>query len=258
MQVKHGLRLVGLDSDDSRILTAAIFEESSVGGTGSTSVSALPCTLLLCCGHKSIERATFQAINANSLVFDGRLVVDNNFRTNDSAVYAAGDITKFARRCQCRASMELCSGREAGTRLAQKLLAVLDPLSGVPSSDEAAPHMEKPRVEAATLPGGLHYLHIILPAPACDSYSAIVSHPTFGRELVSEPVATPDYEFCAVRLSRDGIIQSIVYLGTQVSECPCFRMFLRSTDVNTFAPFRVCRWLKSKIGRVLLVCQNQH
>ena len=212
-QVKTGLRLVGLDSDDSRLLTAAIFEESNAGG--STSVSALPCNVLLCCGKKAIERATFEAINSNSLVYDGRLVVDHNFCTNDPVVYAAGVITKFARRYRCKTSMELCSSREAGAKLAQALLPALDPLSTAPSNADTAPKMEKPRVEAATLPGGLHYLHIIAPSPAIDSYAAMVSHPTFGRELLSEPSGSY-YKLCAVRLNKHGMIHSIVYLGSEV------------------------------------------
>mmetsp|Transcript_28030 Transcript_28030/g.71900 ORF Transcript_28030/g.71900 Transcript_28030/m.71900 type:complete len:1184 (+) Transcript_28030:552-4103(+) len=217
IQVKHGLRLVGLDSDDSRLLTAAIFEESV---SGSATVTALQCSVLLCCGRKSIERATFEAINSNSLVYDGRLVVDHNFRTNDPVVYASGIITKFARRYRSKTRMELCSSREAGARLAQALLPVLDPLSSALPSTESAPRMEKPRIEGAFLPGGFQYLHIIAPSPACDSYTSIISHPAFGRELVSEPGAGSDinYTFCAVRLDRHGIIHSIVYLGNQVVE----------------------------------------
>lgn len=52
-------------------------------------------------------------------LYDGRLVVDHNFRTNDPCVYAGGVITKFARRYRCNTRMEICSNREAGSRLAQ-------------------------------------------------------------------------------------------------------------------------------------------
>jgi len=135
-------------------------------------------------------------------------------------VYAAGIVTKFARRYRSKTPMELCSSREAGARLAQALLPALDPLSTAPVHTDTAPKMTKPRMESAALPGGLHYLHIISPSPAYDSYSAIVSHPTFGRELVSEPAdnAGLDYSFCAVRLDHHGIIHSIVYLGRQAVE----------------------------------------
>jgi len=218
IQVKHSLRLVGLDCDDSKLLTAAIFEDSNA--VGSSSVSALACSVLICCGPKSIERATFEAINSNSLVYDGRLVIDHSFLTNDPAVYAAGVITKFSRRHRCKIPMELCSSRETGAKLAQALLPAIDPLSSTSANVDLVPVMEKPRVEAALLPGGLHYLHIITPKQPYDSYFSIVSHTTFGRELISEPAAGLglQYKFCAVRLDHLGKIHSIVYLGSQMVE----------------------------------------
>ncbi len=35
-----------------------------------------------------------------SLVLDGRLVVDGAFRTNDAAIYAGGELVKLSRRAQ--------------------------------------------------------------------------------------------------------------------------------------------------------------
>jgi len=116
--------------------------------------------------------------------------------------------------------MELCSGREAGARLAQALFPSLDPLSAAAEPPAAPPKMERPRVQAALLPGGLHFLHIIAPNPPYDDYRSIVSHPAFGRELVSEPAegAGRAYQFCAVRIDKQGMIHSILYLGEQPVE----------------------------------------
>lgn len=38
------------------------------------------------------------AINESCLVFDGRLVIDADFHTNDPCIRAAGPLTKFQRR----------------------------------------------------------------------------------------------------------------------------------------------------------------
>ena len=38
------------------------------------------------------------AINDSCLVFDGRLVIDADFHTNDPCIRAAGPLTKFQRR----------------------------------------------------------------------------------------------------------------------------------------------------------------
>lgn len=267
--MKFGLQLVGLDSDDARVLSAAIFEESDAK-SGSTTVSAIPCNVLLCSGSKGIERVTFEAINSSSLVYDGRLVVDHNFCTNDPAVYAAGVITKFARRYRCKLAMDLCSGREVGTKLAQALLPALDPLSTATSASERAPTLVKPQMKAALLPGGLHYLHITSPIPVYDSYSAIISHASFGRELVSEPIDATgsDSGFCAVRLNRHGIIHSIVYLGNQACKlgraCAPTRVFSCchwSVSAQTHHALHLhlpigSPW-RRRIGLALLDCQKQ-
>ena len=40
---------------------------------------------------------SFSAVNDACLVFDGRLVIDANFHTNDVSIRAAGPVTKFQR-----------------------------------------------------------------------------------------------------------------------------------------------------------------
>ena len=58
---------------------------------------------LSCCGlfvydHRGVELVTFKALNDASLVFDGRLVVDHHFGTNDPEIRAVGTMTKYSRR----------------------------------------------------------------------------------------------------------------------------------------------------------------
>ncbi len=44
-----------------------------------------------------VDYDAFTAINQSSLVFDGRLVIDEHNRTNDLLIYAGGPLTKFKR-----------------------------------------------------------------------------------------------------------------------------------------------------------------
>lgn len=48
--------------------------------------------------RETVDRDAFRAINDACLVFDGRLVIDRTFRTNDPSIYAAGPLTKYSRR----------------------------------------------------------------------------------------------------------------------------------------------------------------
>lgn len=40
----------------------------------------------------------FVAVNEAALMYDGKLVIDHNFRTNDPYIYGAGSFTKYQKR----------------------------------------------------------------------------------------------------------------------------------------------------------------
>ena len=179
--------------------------------TAQPNVQALPCQALLCCGAAEIDRDTFHALNTNSIVYDGGLVIDHNFRTNDPAIYAGGGATKFARKCRFKLRPALCNAREVGLKLAHALLPTLDALSGgAPSPEAVEPVFSQPRCEGGLLPGRLHYLNITSPKVGTDRYETIVADKNFGRELTFD--GGPD-SFCSVRLDVHGAVHSIVYLG---------------------------------------------
>lgn len=48
--------------------------------------------------EKLVSQRTFNAINNAGLVFDGRLVIEPDCRTNDPCIYAAGTCTKYSRK----------------------------------------------------------------------------------------------------------------------------------------------------------------
>lgn len=52
---------------------------------------------LFCFYNRQVDYDAFMSINQSSLVFDGRLVIDENYHTNDPLIYAAGPLTKFKR-----------------------------------------------------------------------------------------------------------------------------------------------------------------
>jgi hypothetical protein len=210
VQLVGGMRLVGVESDDDGMLCSAMLE------TEQGSVVAQACSLLLCAGKREVQRSTFDALNGNSLVYDGRLVVDSHMCTNDKRIYASGVLTKFSRRYRSKVSMSHVSGRECGAKLAAALLPVLDPLSANSTEpDDALPTFEKPKIVGALLPGGLHYLAISQPMAGCESYAKVKAHKDFGRELVND---TGPHSYCTVRLDKYGVIRSIVYLGKESVE----------------------------------------
>jgi len=229
----HGMKLVGLSGDDDDCLASVLLEAD-----GGATVSQ-PCQMLVCAGVAEVERRTFEAINGNSLVYDGRLVVDTHFCTNDKAVYAGGVICKFSRRYRTKLSLETVSARECGAKLAQALLPVLDPLSAnnvsVGAIETPLPTFEQPLVTSALLPGGLHYVSVSQPAPGCETYVKAKAHASFGRELITDDSAT---SFCCVRLDKHQVVRSIVYLGSAPVEANNWAALvgLPEAALNNLAP----------------------
>ncbi|KAJ8389367.1 hypothetical protein AAFF_G00120750 [Aldrovandia affinis] len=123
---------------------------------------------------RRVDYDAFKALNDAYLVFDGRLVIDAGFHTNDPIIRAAGPLTKFARSYHAE---HLChaefSPKDVGVELAGVLLPLLDPtlepeLEPEPSRgadpDELIPVYAQPKTRGAKLPGGYSYLHVTKPA----------------------------------------------------------------------------------------------
>lgn len=89
---------------------------------------------------KTVDRDAFKAVNDACLVFDGRLVVDTTFHTNDPSIYAAGPLTKYSRRYHADQWSDSCfNSKEVGQSLASVLLPLCDPTlerPADPPSDE--------------------------------------------------------------------------------------------------------------------------
>jgi len=49
-------------------------------------------------GAKDIENKNFNFIHESGLVYDGRLIVDKNFKTTDPFIWAGGSHCEFSRR----------------------------------------------------------------------------------------------------------------------------------------------------------------
>eukprot|EP00668_Euglena_longa_P014430 GGOE01018420.1.p1 GENE.GGOE01018420.1~~GGOE01018420.1.p1 ORF type:complete len:1175 (+),score=378.43 GGOE01018420.1:51-3575(+) len=85
----------------------------------------LACTMLVYCHEKDIDPTTLSALNKRSIVFDGRVIVENNYRTADKHIYAAGPIAMFSRRFGPSEPFETYSSMEVGAHLCHTVLAYL-------------------------------------------------------------------------------------------------------------------------------------
>uniref|UniRef100_A0A8B9BPP8 Cilia and flagella associated protein 61 n=1 Tax=Anser brachyrhynchus TaxID=132585 RepID=A0A8B9BPP8_9AVES len=148
--------------DDPDLITCAAF-------TTNTKPFKLQCSAFFSFAYRTVDYETFKAINDACLVFDGRLVIDTEFHTNDVSIRAAGSLTKYSRKYyadECTHSN--FNSKEIGFELATSMLNLFDPtlkpFSKPPEGmDSLIPMYKGCKIKGGILPRGCNYLHISKP-----------------------------------------------------------------------------------------------
>jgi hypothetical protein len=82
----------------------------------------LRCDALLMCTTKRCDVDTFAAVNDSGLIYDGGIVVDENFQTVDPAIYACGCVTRFSRIHRGATDHARFNSREVGVFVASRII----------------------------------------------------------------------------------------------------------------------------------------
>ncbi|XP_076254261.1 LOW QUALITY PROTEIN: cilia- and flagella-associated protein 61-like [Rhynchophorus ferrugineus] len=137
----------------------------------------LNCQAIFFFYDKSISPKIYQLLNSAGIVFDGRLVVDSNCRTNDEKIYGAGTLTKYSRKYFATNMVHKYFNRvEIGQKLGQQIRNMLIPgfvRKSDPKKhgwnvhldirDRLVPKYEEPILRYCRLPGGLYYMSVVKP-----------------------------------------------------------------------------------------------
>lgn len=115
-----------------------------------------------------IDEKLFDTIQENGLVYNGRLIVKNNFKTVDDCIFACGKVVEFSQQYKNYAlgrslRLDRYSGRELGQKLGQCVLedlGIIAPLVETDPKYEKLPSFEMPVGVTAYLPNNLIYIRI--------------------------------------------------------------------------------------------------
>ncbi|XP_075123727.1 cilia- and flagella-associated protein 61 [Leptodactylus fuscus] len=158
----------------------------------------LSCIAFFSFSEKRVDYDAFKAINSACLVYDGKLVIDTTFHTNDSSIRAAGPLTKYSNRYYINEwSHSNFSSKEIGVQLAATMLPLFDPTlepTGEPSRecDKLIPIYKGPTIQGGLLPGGYYYLHVAKPAIP-SPLQAQMAQPNYGQEVITGKALNGDY-----------------------------------------------------------------
>eukprot|EP01051_Picozoa_sp_SAG22_P008134 SAG22_NODE_604_length_8628_cov_4.245984_2_plen_296_part_00 len=170
----EGHTLVRAEGNAEGQLVSAIFESAAAPGGKPVGMS---CDVLACCHAPNVDPDIAKALNDNALVYDGRLVVNSCFQTNDPSVLAAGSLAKYSRRYGKQLPLEAYNAREIGAALGRTILdfAVND---GAGLDTAKVQPMGRPKAAGCVLPGGTSYFHAALPK--------LEGKAVAGRELATD------------------------------------------------------------------------
>ncbi|XP_051781521.1 cilia- and flagella-associated protein 61 [Erpetoichthys calabaricus] len=207
---KNGILAQWNDGNNPEPIMSASF-------TTDTKPFKLPCSVFINFYKKKVAYETFKAINDACLVYDGKLVIDSNFHTNDPAIRAAGPLTKFAQRYHADGwSHSIFNSKEVGYQLATILLPFFDPTLPVEDPPEdperLIPMYPVPKIQGCKLPGGYYYLHVAKPGLSTP-LAAQMSHAKYGTEIITGSAQTGNY--FRLHLNQYSMVETITCLSTE-------------------------------------------
>ncbi|NXW42893.1 CFA61 protein, partial [Nyctiprogne leucopyga] len=193
------------EGDDPDLITCAAF-------TTNTKPFKLQCSAFFSFAYRTVDYETFKAINDACLVFDGRLVIDTEFCTNDVSIRAAGPLTKYSRKYYVDEwTHSNFNSKELGFELATSMLKLFDPIpkpfSKPPEdSDRLIPMYKGCKIKGGVLPGGYNYLHISKPEIPIrlDLELALCDH---GMEIITGEARHGNY--FRVHINKYNMVDSI-------------------------------------------------
>ena len=163
--------------------------------------------VLVVCDRGDCDPPLFKCLNDAEIVYDGHVVIDAAFRTNDPDVYATGDIAKFSRRYASEGGrlqpLDRHDPKESGFLLADSLI---DRVRGLPARG-TPPAFNAPKCESVILPGKCQFLFVAKPArferPSWDA-------PAGGRAVETR---SDERGYARIDVDANGIVSAFYYCG---------------------------------------------
>ena len=202
---------------------------SSITFFNSEEEKTIPCKILVTAGRVDVDHEIFYAIHNNGLVFNGRVIVNNQFLTTDPFIYSAGSLCEFSQQFKHLSPgrclrMDRYNGREIGVKLSRSVLSMieLDSLKGlVEDTKDEMPYFYMPRGKGGVLPGGFYYYFIL--APKYADPKEIRNKQKNRPDVVSDTLkfdseGNSTGHYIKFSFSNIGLVESVTYFSKEAIE----------------------------------------
>eukprot|EP00798_Chlamydomonas_sp_ICE-L_P016739 gene16739-23010_t len=190
-----------LESIPGDLRPKAVFSTHS-WETGESEEESSVIDLMVGCRAPDVSKTIFYCLNDTGIVYDGRVVVDNRFRTNDPNIYAGGSLSKLSRKFSSTVQYEHYNSCEVGQRLAESVVASFS----ATADDGKLPNLTKAKSIGCNIPGGMVFVMSGTPA-AMQSPSV---EPPEGGKMLGTQTARGVFH---VNLDASSRVHSILYFG---------------------------------------------
>ncbi|KAJ6661329.1 hypothetical protein lerEdw1_014957 [Lerista edwardsae] len=180
--------------------------------TTNTKPFKLQCLAFFNFTNKGVDYDTFKAVNDACLVYDGKLVIDTNFHTNDVTIRAAGPLTKFSNIYYANEwTHSNFSSKEIGFQLAATMLNLFDPtlepIFELPEDmDRLIPIYKGCKAQGGIVPGKYHYVHIFKPGIPT-RLDVQESQPNYGMAITTGDAVKGNY--FRIHVNQYSLIETI-------------------------------------------------
>lgn len=201
--IYQGYTLTAVEGNSEGSLVSAMFDADG-------KATNITCDGLACYAAPNTDLSVARALNENAVVYDGRLVINAIFQSNDPAIMAAGSVTKFSRRYGAKQPpVQYFNSREVGAALGRTVLDIAM-FDGAHLDADTVPKFSKAKSKGCLLPGGLHYFCTAAPGHQASAE---------GRDLVTDSPGTDGSpRYTCVHVDKFDVVTSISYLGTEQLE----------------------------------------
>lgn len=180
-------------------------------------IADLECSLLVLADKQNVNQHIFNCMNDSSIVYDGRLVVDGNFRTTDEFIFGGGTLAKFSRKFG-EVLLEKYNSVEAGSLLADNITDWCRERQGL--SREATksgdiPDFEKPVSIGIQLPSNQHHLTYISRPPLDE---VTMKTPQGGRVFKT----MHEGQLSILALDKNNVICLLCFCGPKEAKADAF------------------------------------
>ena len=112
-----------MDEDGDKNLTSVVISPMGRGSDGKD--IEINATMFIYAHEKDIDTQLLSALNKQSIVFDGRVIIENSYRTTNPHIFAAGPVAMFSRRFGGSRNFDNFSALEIGQHLCHTVLGFL-------------------------------------------------------------------------------------------------------------------------------------